>query len=247
MLRLFYNMGTVWANAAGWLVLGCTLCVAGCQTLDNKLNMGSSFDEKADIAFDEGADKAPYPKTLLAGARILAVQHRDAECVYILTRLIRDHPRFLPAYCDLAEIQMRNRQFDEALKTLSAGLEKSPEDPILLNNLGMCWMLKGSYETALVAFTRAVAGEPDNTRYRANMAMVLGMMGRYEEALSLYEQMISAPDAQHNLAVLYRARKHLLVRTNQGNELLPSSGKAEANPSKDRSLYLSEFKQAQSE
>ena len=139
-------------------------------------------------------------------ARILAAQGRDPQCEMVLSRIIREHPRFMPAYCDLAELQLRNHSIDDAIQTLSAGLNVSPQDAILANNLGMCWMLKGDYDKALSMFTQAAGVNPNDARFRANMAASLGLLGRYDEALSLYEQVIPISDAHHNLAVISEAR-----------------------------------------
>jgi len=50
---------------------------------------------------------------------------------------------------------MRQRRTDEAVKILSKGLEADSKDPVLLNNLGMCWMIKQKYDKALKYFTEA--------------------------------------------------------------------------------------------
>jgi len=159
-----------------------------------------------DVAFETGNSSRPTAETLYAMARILAAQGRGAECEAVLTRTIREYPRFMPAYCDLAEAQLRSHRTDDAIRTLEAGLRISPRDPILLNNIGMCWFLKGDYDKCLAMFTRAAGVVPQNARYRANMAMALGMQGRYEEALSLYKQVLPEADAHYNLGVLCESR-----------------------------------------
>ncbi len=140
-------------------------------------------------------------------ARILASQGKDIECDLLLRAIIREHPRFMPAYCELAELNMRRRRIHDAVQTLKAGLRVSPRDPILLNNLGICLMLKGDYGGALRALTRAAGIVPQNARYRANMAACLGLMRRYEEALGLYGQVMPLKDAYFNLGVLCEANR----------------------------------------
>ncbi len=151
-------------------------------------------------------DRPPTPHTLYSLSKILAAQGKDGQCRQVLARSIQDYPRFLPAYCDLAELHLRNNQVDEARAVLKAGLKVAPDDPVLLNDLGMCSLLSGDYEEALGHFT-AAAGVADNDRkYRANMAVALGMMGRDDEALALYRQFLSEEDAQHNLHTIIGAR-----------------------------------------
>ncbi len=97
---------------------------------------------------------------------------------------------------------------------IEAGLQVRPKDPVLLNNLGICLMLKEDYVAAARRFIDASAVVPEDPRYRANLASALAMQGRYDEALALYLQVVSPCDAHYNVAVLCEARKDS-VRANQ--------------------------------
>ena len=85
---------------------------------------------------------------------------------------------------------------------MEAGLELRPNDPILLNNTGMCWLIRKRYQNALDYFTNASSVVPENTRYRSNMATALALMGRSEEALALYRQILPEEAAQENVRLL---------------------------------------------
>jgi tetratricopeptide (TPR) repeat protein len=161
--------------------------------------------DAADDDFARGANRPPTPKTLYALAQILESQGKDDQAEQILRRIIAEEPRFLPAYCDLAELRLRQRRVDDAYSTLSAGLKVTPDDPILLNNRGMCQVLLKEYEGALANFTRASSLRPDDARYRSNMAMALAMLRRYDESFSLYTLVMTPKDARANLAVLAEA------------------------------------------
>lgn len=163
--------------------------------------------EKLDRAFQEGVGRKPTAETLYAMSKILAAQGREGTYEYTLTKIIEDYPQFLPAYCDLAELRVRQKRLEEALDAVEDGLAEAPGDHVLLNNLGMCRLLRGDHELALDAFRRAVEASPDNVRYRANMAASLGMLGRYDEAYSLYQQVMIPSDAHYNVAVLAETRK----------------------------------------
>jgi Flp pilus assembly protein TadD len=140
-------------------------------------------------------------------ADILAAQGKDAECEYVLKRIIQNDPKFLPAYNTLAELQMRRGQTNAATATLQEALRIGPEDPVLLNNLGMCWLVRRDYENALKVFDKAAAMAPKNTKYRANMAVALGLMGREEESLAMFRQVLPEDQAVRNVEVLRRAGK----------------------------------------
>ena len=181
------------------------LCAAGCAS---ELEPHSDFARDGqDTEWLGGADKPPTPKTLYAMARILIAKGREPEADFMLRKILQEHPHFMPAYVELAEMHMRHRRVEPAVAVLNAGLAFSPRDPVLLNDIGMCWMVKGDYGRGLTMFKQAAAAMPANARYRGNMALALGMMGRYEESLALYEQLLTPADAHDNLAVICEARK----------------------------------------
>ncbi len=184
----------------------CALCLGGCSESAGSGPNAGLVSNDSEIEFEKQANRPPTTKTLYAMADILAAQGKDSECEYVLQRIIQQEPRFLPAYNSLAELQMRQRRISEAIKTISSGLQIYPKDPVLLNNLGMCWMVRRDYEKAMEMFTRAAGVVPGNTRYRANMATALGLMGRDEESLSIFRQILPENQAAHNLNVIREAR-----------------------------------------
>ena len=148
------------------------------------------------------SDRPPTAKTLYIMADILMSQGRDRDSQLILERILNEYPDFFPAYNSLAELQMRHRRIPDAINTLSAGLEINSNDSVLLNNLGMCWLIRKDYDKALKYFTQAAGVAPENTRYRSNMATALVLLGRRQEALSLYEQILPKEEALENIQIL---------------------------------------------
>jgi len=186
--------------AAAWPGSGCR------QTMDRLRPDPATPKTEAELAFETGADRPPTARTLYAMARILAGKGQDAQCRILLERIMTEHPDFMPAYCDMAELQMRNGWHEAAIRTLSAGLRRRATDTIIINNLGMCHLEDGDNAAALACFTQAAGLAPDNVRFRANMATALGLMGRYEESLALYKQILHPAEAHKNLGILCRAR-----------------------------------------
>jgi len=150
-------------------------------------------------------DRPPTEKTLFAMADILATQGKDKQCEFVLTSCILQYPRFVPAYNSLAELLMRQGRVNEAVHALSQGLQVRPDDPVLLNNLGMCLLVGKDYDRALEYFTKAAGRQPESRKYRTNMATALGLLGRHEEAASLLQQVLLENDASHNAQVLREA------------------------------------------
>jgi len=211
---------TNWAKLTFSLTLlaGCMLCLIGCS---ESTRSGPNTDWVQDDSlsnFETQANRPATAKTLWAMANILATQGKDSQCEFVLKRIIYEHPAFLAAYNSLAELKMRQGHTKAAIKTLQDGLDIDPEDTVLLNNLGMCWIILQDNEIALEMFTKAAGIMPENCKYRANMAVALGLMGRDEESLSLFNKVLPVDLANQNLAVLRKT-----VNEVQGVELLFSS------------------------
>lgn len=196
--------GTHWTRLILSLIVlaGYMLCFAGCsETARSGIETDWAQDDSL-ADFDTQANRPPTLKTLWAMAEILAAQGKDSECEFVLRRIVHEHPSFLPAYNSLAELKMRQSQTKAAIKTLQEGLQIDPEAPVLLNNLGMCWIILQDNEKALDMFTKAAGIMPENAKYRANMAVALGLLDRDEESLSLFNQVLPVDLANKNLAVL---------------------------------------------
>jgi Flp pilus assembly protein TadD len=181
--------------------------VCGCT---ESTSSGTDTDwvmDESELEFQLQSNNPPTAKTLCAMADILATQGRDSECEYVLKRIIQDNPKFLPPYNSLAELHMRQGRTNAAIETLQHALRINPDDTVLLNNLGMCWIVRRDYEKALKMFTKAAGLMPENVKYRANMAVALGLMGRDDESLSLFKHVLPEDEANHNLSVLQKARE----------------------------------------
>lgn len=184
------------------VLLAATLLTTGCAHGPKYEASGQTDDE-----FNRGAGRSPTPKTLYATARLMAAQNAGHQSEEMLRKVVRADPKFLPAYCDLAELQMREDRPERAAQTLTAGLKAVPGDPVLLNNLGMCLLLKPDYGRARDCFQKAVEAQPRNAAFQANLALALGLLGREQEAEQLYRRILPPADVQHNLKVIREARE----------------------------------------
>jgi len=140
-------------------------------------------------------------------ADILATQGKETECEFVLRRCVSEYPQFTPAYNSLAELHMRQGRVHEAIAVLLKALEIRPRDPVLLNNLGMCFLVRKECAKALEQFTKAAGIVPESEKYRANMATCLGLLGRYEESLALLQQVLPDDKARRNAEILRKAHE----------------------------------------
>ncbi len=195
------------ASWARWALVGGVgaVLLCGCSGSAPTGMSNRTRPSKASSDFETQRDRPPSAKTLYSMAGILAAQGKDSECEFVLRRCLREHPRFTPAYNSLAELQMRQGRVNEAIDLLLEALRLRPQDPVLANNLGMCWLVRKEYAKSLEQFTKAAGVVPESQKYRANMATVLGLLGRQEESLALLQQVLPADQAQHNADVLHKA------------------------------------------
>ena len=185
----------------------CLLLAAGCaRDKSGALRTDPNPPRPEDEQFAEGAGRPATVKTQFAYARILSSRRQDSACDALLSKLIVENPRFMPAYLLQAEVRMRMRRVDAAIETLRSALTVSPRDDILLNDLGVCYLMKPDCSSAFQCFVGAAALRPSNARYRANMALALGLMGREDESASLYKMVVSGDAAHSNLNLLNTAR-----------------------------------------
>jgi Flp pilus assembly protein TadD len=184
--------------------------LSGCVESEQSVTRGP--DSRLAVSKPTGevnGDLPPSAMTLHSLAKILAAQGKDRECEFVLRTCVRQHPQFLPAYNNLAELFMRQGRANEAIEILSNALQINPRDPVLLNNLGMCYLVSRQYEKALANFTAAAGIVPGREKYRVNMATALGLLGRQDEAAALLEQVLSADAAAHDAQVLQKAHEKL--------------------------------------
>lgn len=91
----------------------------------------------------------------------------------------------------------------EAARTLyRRALDLQPDEPSVLSNLGMSYLLEGDLRTAEIYMAKAAAAPGADSRVRQNLALVVGLQGRFAEAKQIARQELSPEQAEANLAYL---------------------------------------------
>lgn len=97
-----------------------------------------------------------------------------------------------------------NGRLNEAEAIYRSILETAPDNPDVINLLGLVAQSKGLHEDAVSLFYRAVTLSPRHVPYRFNLAFSLQALGRLHEAADLYQQItVQDPglkEAWNNLA-----------------------------------------------
>lgn len=106
-------------------------------------------------------------------------------------------------------------QKDDARQLYRKALELKPNEPSVLSNLGMSYVLEGDLRTA-ETYMRSAAQQPNaDSRVRQNLALVVGLQGRFDEAEKIASQELSPEQAKANAAYL----RQMLAQQNAWSQL----------------------------
>jgi len=103
----------------------------------------------------------------------------------------------------------------EARNLYTRALGLKPDEPSILSNLGMSYVLTGDLKAAETHMRRAAAMPNADSRVRQNLALVVGLQGRFAEAEALAQQEMSPDQAQANVTYL----RQMLAQQNAWNDL----------------------------
>ncbi|WP_244274455.1 tetratricopeptide repeat protein [Pannonibacter phragmitetus] len=96
--------------------------------------------------------------------------------------------------------QMGNPQRARAL--YNQALKIVPEEPTVLNNLGLSFLLAGQAPDAEYYLRRAAASPRADSRIRQNLALALGLQGKFAEAQQVALNELDPQQAEANIAYL---------------------------------------------
>jgi len=92
-------------------------------------------------------------------------------------------------------------RFDDARRYYESALKIAPDEPTVLSNLGLSYLLSKDLTKAEEILRRA-SGRVDDPRVRQNLALVIGLQGRFAEALALLKKDRPADEAAANIKYL---------------------------------------------
>src|SRR5262249_55593089 len=81
-----------------------------------------------------------------------------------------------------------------------------PTSGLVYNDLGLCYGRQHQFEQAVGALSRAVELNPDNPKYRNNLATVLVETGRIDEAVQKLSQGATPAVAHYNVGYLLQQK-----------------------------------------
>src|ERR1700680_1121280 len=91
---------------------------------------------------------------------------------------------------------------DEARRYYASALKIVPDEPSVLSNLGLSYVLSKDLPKAEENLRRAYASGRADARVRQNLALVIGLQGRFADAESIVKADLPADEAAANVAYL---------------------------------------------
>ena len=111
-------------------------------------------------------------------------------------------------------------QNDAARVLYGNALKMKPDEPSVLSNYGMSYVLTGDLKQAESLLRKAIALPGADSRVRQNLALVVGLQGRFAEAEKIAGEELSPEQAQANIAYL----KQMLGQQNSWQQLQGQNG-----------------------
>lgn len=188
-------------NRAPKLLFCASILLAGLVGCQSTTDVQASKDW-----FEGGSMRTASADTMQLTARILASKGKTAQAGFILDRMAREYPNDVATYSEGAEVLMIEGRITDAIAWLGKGLERLPNNPILLNNRGMCHLIGGNLPLATADFEAAHAADKADADFIGNLALARALAGDETEARRLWEQVLSRPDIEENLKLARNAQ-----------------------------------------
>jgi Flp pilus assembly protein TadD len=104
---------------------------------------------------------------------------------------------------------------EQARAAYREALDIKPNEPSVLSNLGMSYLLTRDLKTAETYLRSAISQPGADSRVRQNLALVVGLQGRFQEAEVIARQELTAEQADANMSYL----KAMLAQDNNWQKL----------------------------
>ncbi|TGQ78823.1 tetratricopeptide repeat protein [Mesorhizobium sp. M8A.F.Ca.ET.207.01.1.1] len=182
---------------------------AAALQMDGDADQSLAVMRKLAIAYPKDRDVlAAYGKALAANGQF------EAALDAVRRAQTPEYPDWRLVSAEAAILDQLNQK-DDARQLYRKALELKPNEPSVLSNLGMSYVLEGDLRTA-ETFMRSAAQQPNaDSRVRQNLALVVGLQGRFDEAEKIASQELSPEQAQANVAYL----RQMLAQQNAWSQL----------------------------
>ncbi|MEI9415427.1 tetratricopeptide repeat protein [Mesorhizobium sp. Cs1321R2N1] len=182
---------------------------AAALQMDGDADQSLAVMRKLAIAYPKDRDVlAAYGKALAANGQF------EAALDAVRRAQTPEYPDWRLVSAEAAILDQTGQK-DEARQLYRKALELKPNEPSILSNLGMSYVLEGDLRTAETYMRSAAQQSNADSRVRQNLALVVGLQGRFDEAEKIASQELSPEQAQANVAYL----RQMLAQQNAWSQL----------------------------
>lgn len=185
-------------TAPALAITALVLLATGCQSGQEK--------EKEKDWFEGGPMQLASPDTMQLTARVLAAKGKTEQAGFLIERMYQRYPDNLGTYSEGAEVLLIEGRITDAIQWIDRGLVRFPENPVLLNNRGLCHLLDADLAAADKDFRAAYAKDPSDADYVSNLALTRALSGDEKEARQLWERVVPQADVDTNMKLAIAAR-----------------------------------------
>jgi len=136
----------------------------------------------------------PDPKDMTEELRMdqqaeeFELEENYAQAAELYEKILALRPQAATSYVNLALMQARMGQFEEAIRILEQGIAKVPGSEILLSRLAHTYMVMGRIKKALDAWQAVLVVNPRYFDALMASGWILNLMGNKEQARGFYEK-----------------------------------------------------------
>lgn len=183
--------------------------------------------EQAVAVMQSAAVKAPKDYDVLgAYGKALADQGQLQQAADVLSRSYAPEE---PNWSDMsAQGSVADRLGDHAgaQEFYRSALKIAPNEPSILNNLGLSYLLSKQLAQAEETLRQAASQPGGDKRIRANLALVLSLQGKFAESQKISEADLQQAAAAANVAAV----RQMIVQPNSWRQIELSEGRQHAKP-----------------
>ena len=141
------------------------------------------------------------PEVWVTQGQLAEAQGNQVKALDMYTKALEKEPNNSPALLSTARLYAKQGQHDQAIGFYQKAVSVSAE-PATYNELGLAFQQAGKAAEAQSALQQAIQMDPQNVKFRNNLAGLMVSSGRSDEAVRQLEQVLPPAVAQYNVAFL---------------------------------------------
>lgn len=148
------------------------------------------------------------PEIWITNGQLYETQGKFAKAVENYQKALTLEPTNQAALLSMARLHVRQQEYTEAEQMFGKALAVKPQADVY-NELATVLQKQGRTAEAQTVVQQAIATEPNNQRFRNNLAGMLVSSGRSDEAVQQLSQVFPPAVASYNVAYLHFANQDL--------------------------------------